>query len=638
MNTRIRTELKLLLSACLLSAGACTKAPTFDLPTAVSPPSQPPADAVLRAGFGRADITPPSGLGLMGYGPEGLRAIGYRQRLYARALVLEDAAGERLGFVALDLGQVSILLQRRIAAEVMEPTGLGADRLILAATHTHAGPGHFFEVSAYNEYGSSVSGYDPEVVDFLVSRISAAIVEAADGLRPARIAWGSKDLWGVTRNRSPEAFARNEPEWKEKFAPPPGVSPDSGGVDPTLTMLRVDVLEPGGTPAAGPYRPAGALSVFAIHGTANPAGNRLYDADIQAPVQRRLEAHIDSINGAAGLFAPEAVHLVANGNEGDNSPNLSDSTRTELPRLVRSTRPGGPRSPPGYEEWRQASDARQAKHIRQAREGIASLAPHISEHAVELFDELGSATSADLRISRVFVAADMTASSTLRVCDPRNGTSSVAGAEDGPTRYRDWRLLGIINVGFEEGGSAINPESSGCQGAKEPFLGPLYEVVADEQALPTTVQLTVARVGPVVVGVVPFEATAVTGGKLREAIKAGVGIQAPPPDTVVLIGLANGYNSYVASEAEYGLQHYEGGSTLYGPKAAPICSPRRGWRSTGVMPNSSRISTACNTCRRRAMTLKARSHCRRLSCASVKGEDRTGSAGCLPAIRPRRSA
>ena len=117
MSVRTRAGLQLLLLVCPVLAGACTKTPSFDLPAPVSPPSQPPADGTLRAGFGRADITPPPGLGLMGYGPEGLRAIGYRQRLYARALVLEDAAGERLSFVALDLGQVSVLLQRRIAAE-----------------------------------------------------------------------------------------------------------------------------------------------------------------------------------------------------------------------------------------------------------------------------------------------------------------------------------------------------------------------------------------------------------------------------------------------------------------------------------------------------------------------------------------
>ncbi len=32
-----------------------------------------------------------------------------------------------------------------------------------------------------------------------------------------------------------------------------------------------------------------------------------------------------------------------------------------------------------------------------------------------------------------------------------------------------------------------------------------------------------------------------------------------------MIGLANGYIQYVATEAEYAVQHYEGASTIYGP-------------------------------------------------------------------------
>lgn len=47
---------------------------------------------------------------------------------------------------------------------------------------------------------------------------------------------------------------------------------------------------------------------------------------------------------------------------------------------------------------------------------------------------------------------------------------------------------------------------------------------------------------------------------------------AGPNDTrvgdVVLVSLANGYNQYLATRAEYALQHYEGASTLYGPGTA----------------------------------------------------------------------
>ena len=92
--------------AVSLAASGCLAYHELRLP---SPTSARPVPAVLpglRAGFGRADITPPPGVGLAGNGPEGRRAAGYRAHLYARALLLEDRTGERIALLAegLQLG------------------------------------------------------------------------------------------------------------------------------------------------------------------------------------------------------------------------------------------------------------------------------------------------------------------------------------------------------------------------------------------------------------------------------------------------------------------------------------------------------------------------------------------------------
>jgi neutral ceramidase len=42
------------------------------------------------------------------------------------------------------------------------------------------------------------------------------------------------------------------------------------------------------------------------------------------------------------------------------------------------------------------------------------------------------------------------------------------------------------------------------------------------------------------------------------------------PTRALLIGLANNYLSYVPTRLEYQTQHYEGGSTLYGPASAEV--------------------------------------------------------------------
>src|SRR5258705_12847347 len=96
-------------------------------------------------------------------------------------------------------------------------------------------------------------------------------------------------------------------------------------------MRRVDQRDP----ASGAYRPAGAFSIFAMHGTGNAPSNDLLDADIHGLVERRLERHIDrDLNRLRDSgFVPPAVYLFANGAESDVSPAWPPQSRWECPPL-----------------------------------------------------------------------------------------------------------------------------------------------------------------------------------------------------------------------------------------------------------------------------------------------------------------
>src|SRR2546428_1257991 len=279
---------------CVVSWGAVAAAVAscaparLELPASLSPPPRPMLGTGLRAGFARVDITPPPGVGLAGNGPEGAEARGYRLRLYARVLVLADGGGNRLALVVADLPLSSALLHRRVAALTARTDGIGADRLVIAVTHTHAGPGHFFEAAGYNDQGSSVVGFDPVMVDSLTARIARAIHAAVADLRPARVAWGSRAVWGVTRIRSLPAMLRNIPLPTAPADAPTGLPQEYRLVDPELAMLRVDQRDP----VSGAFRPAGAFSIFAMHGTGNAPSNDLLDADIHGLVERRAERHV----------------------------------------------------------------------------------------------------------------------------------------------------------------------------------------------------------------------------------------------------------------------------------------------------------------------------------------------------------
>ena len=334
------------LGLALVTAG-CIAFAELPLPSPSS--SRPVPSSGLRAGFGRADITPPPGVGLAGNGPEGRRAAGYRVRLYARALLVEDRTGERVAFVVADLPHVTPNLHRLTALRIRDSTGIGADRLVVAATHVHSGPGHFYAERQYNQSTSQVVGYDSAMVEFLVARFVRAVLDAQRDLRPARVGWGATAVWGHTRNRSYEAFLRNKPEWTPPVPPSPGLDPTHRAVNPLWTLLRVDQR---GRGADSAYRPAGALSVFALHGTADAPENELLDAGIHGIIERGLERHVDSLSGRSAGY-----HLVANGAEGDVSPDWPAQSRCGTPVLRPVVGPGGPRTPSAPWEWRDPAPA-----------------------------------------------------------------------------------------------------------------------------------------------------------------------------------------------------------------------------------------------------------------------------------------
>src|SRR6266498_3754466 len=430
-----RTQSALGLS--LVVAG-CIAFHELPLPSPTSP--RPVPSSGLRAGFGRADITPPPGVGLAGNGPEGRRAAGYRVRLYARALLLEDRTGERVALVVVDLAQVTPNLHRLTAERIRDSTGIGADRLVIAATHVHAGPGHFYAERQYNQSTSQVEGYDSAMVEFLVSRFARAVLDAQHDLRPARVAWGATAVWGHTRNRSYEAFLRNKPVW---------------------TLLRVDQR---GRGADSAYRPAGALSVFAVHGTADAPENELLDAGVHGIIERGLERHVDSLSRRGAGY-----HLVANGAEGDVSPDWPAQSRCGAPVLRPVVGPGGPRTPPPPWEWRDPAPAWMGLCLAAARRYVNAAGDSLAARAAALFDSLGPALRGDLRVGVAFRTLRLKGDP--RLCPyPETGSSTLGGAEDGRTRLYRWRLFGIFPIGLEEGGHAIRPNPHDCQREKRVAL------------------------------------------------------------------------------------------------------------------------------------------------------------------------
>lgn len=550
----------------LLLLAACAPAPEIPLPT--PKPHQMVKGDRLRAGFGRADITPPPLLGLGGNGPEGRQARGWRTRLYARALILQDQYGERVALVTVDLAHVSLLLHRRVAELIPRELGISADNLLLSATHTHSGPGHFYEATEFNRNGSSIIGYDEKLTAFLANQVVAAIRQAATEPRIAKVAWGRRAVWGFTRNRSYEAFRRNTPKW-DLEPPPPGLDPVYAAVNPIWTMLRVDLA----TDSLGStFEPAGAYSVFAIHGTGNSSVNDLYDADIHGIVERGLESHINSL-GRPGksdsTHLRSAAHLFANGAEGDVSPDWPADSRCPLPDLEPVARPEGPGTPTAW-DWRMPTGAAQDECVASARRFVRAVGDSLTGHAIKLFDSLEDSLSDYATIGIVFrTLALRDSAAELGICrDAAVGTSTAAGAEDARTRFAGWKFLGLLGIGLEEGGKAVSQDPKSCQGYKRTDLVKLSK----KRGLPEYAQLMVLRIAGMNLIAVPFEPTTMAGASLQRAAGEGMVMLdwKRAREHTVVVSLANGFLQYLTTREEYSAQNYEGGSTLYGPGEAEM--------------------------------------------------------------------
>jgi neutral ceramidase len=551
------------LALGLLSIAGCVPGEVIDLPEPLSKPT-PAGTGTLQAGFARVDITPPPGFGLFGYGPEGKKTVGYRNRLYIRALVLEGKNGEVIAFAVADLGVISTILHRLVAQKVHAATdsAIGADRLILSATHTHSAPGHYLSAWPLNEFGSSVMGYDPQLAEWLADRIATAVYTAYVARRPARAAWGIQNVWGHTRNRSHAAYRLNSDAPAFELTEPPSAIDDLRRlVNPRWAMLRVDVQRPGGD-----YVPAGALSIFAIHGTGFPSGNDLYDADIHGLVERGLERHI----------GPDGVHLFANGTQGDVSPNWPPDTRCAPAEMRPGRRPGGPRTPPAKDDWHEPSPASVAACLSAATEYVRYVGNALADTARRMFEGLAPRLSSNLSVGRAFETLLLTGDSARQegLCErPQAGTATAAGGPDGRSRYYGWKVLGVFPLGIEGGGHAIDSTRTGCQRPKRTLLGPVQSRLVGRFQFPEFAELAVIRVGDMLIGTVPGEVTTVAGLRMMAAMQA----VRPPTvsaDNLAILGLANGDLRYITTEEEYWAQLYEGGSNLYGPKTAKVIAGR----------------------------------------------------------------
>jgi len=151
----------------------------------------------LRAGAGRADITPRPGYYMFGWVRSDARAHGQLTRLFARTIVLQRGK-RKVALVSADMGAIPnglvVDAARRVAGR-----GYSARNVIVSASHTHSAATGYFNYPAFNTVaptdttpGQFAIGEpaDEKLYSFLSRQIAASIRRADRDLAPARVGWG----------------------------------------------------------------------------------------------------------------------------------------------------------------------------------------------------------------------------------------------------------------------------------------------------------------------------------------------------------------------------------------------------------------------------------------------------------------
>lgn len=160
--------------------------------------------AEWQVGIARTDVTPSKLLWMSGYASRKHPAEGTVHSLWAKALVIEDARGERVAIVAMDLigDEFGRELPDAVGTRVHRRTGIKRERIVFNASHTHCGPVTRVSDGALVTYGlnaqqqEDVNVYCQTLEDKLVK-----LVENACGtMRPANLAYGEgRATFGMNR-------------------------------------------------------------------------------------------------------------------------------------------------------------------------------------------------------------------------------------------------------------------------------------------------------------------------------------------------------------------------------------------------------------------------------------------------------
>ena len=157
-------------------------------------------DPGMHIGVGRVVITPEQPMWMAGYASRNAPSDGKVHDLFAKAIAIQDEAGQRSVVVTTDLLGIPATVAHTTAALAEERFGIPRERLMITASHTHCGPvvrdGLLGMYALDPGEAENVKAY----TDHLPGMLAEAIGHALDDLEPATLTWGIGEA-GFAANR-----------------------------------------------------------------------------------------------------------------------------------------------------------------------------------------------------------------------------------------------------------------------------------------------------------------------------------------------------------------------------------------------------------------------------------------------------
>lgn len=263
---------------------------------------------VFLAGAAKIPLPLSPGLPMAGYGKRTGTAKGMHDLLFARGLALRQGE-ERVIVLSVDLLAVTDEMRGAVLRKIRTKIPFPARGLMIAATHTHSGPGALS--SGFLEQFAA-GPFDRSYFEKITDTLAEAALLAAGAMKPARIRHGAASAPDLIRNRMKS----------------------SGPVDPEVRFVEM-LGEEGETIAT--------LVNFSAHATVLKPDNLHFSGDYPG----FLEATIEEQGGVALFTAGSVADQTAHPPEGSDRYEQAEAMGRELARRVGESPRTAPQETPG---------------------------------------------------------------------------------------------------------------------------------------------------------------------------------------------------------------------------------------------------------------------------------------------------